>query len=48
MLLNIIICLLNTNLRHSVKNMGDAPRVHIIFTVKNEDVDELLKIQGEI
>jgi hypothetical protein len=42
------IWLLDTNLRHSVKNMGDANRVHIIFTVKNEDVEELLKIQGTI
>lgn len=39
---------LNTNLMHSVKNQDITDRVHLFFSVKEEDIPELLKITGQI
>jgi hypothetical protein len=39
---------LNTTLMHSVKNLDTTDRVHMFFSVKEEDIPELLKIQGQI
>lgn len=39
---------LNTQCMHSVKNQDTTDRVHIFFSVKVEDIPELLKIKGKI
>jgi len=39
---------LNTQCMHSVKNQDTADRVHIFFSVKVEDIPEMLKIKGKI
>jgi len=39
---------LNTTLMHSVKNLDTAPRVHMFFSVKEENIPALLEISGRI
>ena len=39
---------LNTLLMHSVKNQDTEDRVHMFFSVKEEDIPELIKITGKI
>ena len=39
---------LNTLLMHSVKNQDTADRVHMFFSVKKENIPELLKLTGQI
>lgn len=39
---------LNTLKMHSVRNLDTKDRVHMFFSVKEEDIPELLKIKGQI
>ena len=39
---------LNTTLMHSVKNMDTEKRVHMFFSVKEQDIPALLEISGKI
>lgn len=39
---------LNTTLMHSVRNLDTEDRVHLFFSVKEQDIPELLKIKGQI
>lgn len=39
---------LNTTLMHSVQNHDTNDRVHLFFSVKDQDMPELLKIKGQI
>lgn len=39
---------LNTTLMHSVKNQDTEDRVHMLFSIKEEDIPKLLNLEGTI